>query len=153
MTLCKNSDVGECRVVRTNETFDGKQGFTYFAGISTETVGSQAICMHLLRIPPGGRASVHLHENHETAIYMIAGQSEMLYGDAMEKHLRVVAGDYLYIPAGTPHCPWNPSPDEEAVAILARTDPNEQESVVLRPDLELAVEAYLKSVATSEFPA
>jgi uncharacterized RmlC-like cupin family protein len=29
----------------------------------------------------------------------------------------------------------NPGP-QEAVAILARTDPNEQESVVLRPDLD-----------------
>ncbi len=100
--------------------------------------------MHLLRIPPGGRASVHLHEDHETAIYMLSGHAEMLYGETMELHMRCQAGDYVYIPAGVPHCPWNPSPDEEAVAVLARTDPNEQESVVLRPDLELAVEEFLK---------
>ena len=28
--------------------------------------------MHLLTMPPGGRAKAHLHENHETAIYMLA---------------------------------------------------------------------------------
>src|SRR5688500_4252862 len=61
--LCKNNDVAECRVVRSGETFAGRQGFTYFAGISAETVGSKAVCMHMLRIPPGGRANVHLHEN------------------------------------------------------------------------------------------
>jgi uncharacterized RmlC-like cupin family protein len=34
-----------------------------------------------------------------------------------------------------PHLPFNPYA-EEAVALLARTDPNEQESVTLLPDLE-----------------
>ena len=34
-----------------------------------------------------------------------------------------------------PHLPVNMS-DAEATVVLARTDPNEQESVVLRPDLE-----------------
>jgi uncharacterized RmlC-like cupin family protein len=47
----------------------------------------------------------------------------------------VRAGEYFYIPAGMPHLPVNTG-SEAATAILARTDPNEQESVVLRPDLE-----------------
>ena len=38
-----------------------------------------------------------------------------------------------------PHLPYNPSDIEPAVAVIARTDPNEQESVVLLPDLEQAV--------------
>jgi uncharacterized RmlC-like cupin family protein len=46
------------------------------------------------------------------------------------------AGDMIYIPAGVPHLPFNPSDTEPGVFIIARTDPNEQESVVLRPDLE-----------------
>ena len=41
----------------------------------------------------------------------------------------------IYIPAGVPHLPGNPY-DETCVAVIARTDPNEQESVVLRPDLD-----------------
>ena len=32
---------------------------------------------------------------------------------------------------GIPHLPYNPSADEPCTAVLARTDPNEQESVVL----------------------
>lgn len=46
------------------------------------------------------------------------------------------AGDFLYIPANMPHHPYNPSPTGDCVAIIARTDPNEQESVVLLPGLE-----------------
>jgi uncharacterized RmlC-like cupin family protein len=124
-----------CQVVRSDATYDGKQGLSYFAGISQQTVGAQAICMHLLRIPPGGRARAHLHEQHETAIYVISGKAGMFYGPQLEQHLTVAAGEYLYIPAGVPHLPYNDGP-EEAVAILARTDPNEQESVTLLPHLE-----------------
>ena len=34
---------------------------------------------------------------------------------------------------------YNPSDTEACVAVIARTDPNEQESVVLLPELEGAV--------------
>jgi uncharacterized RmlC-like cupin family protein len=128
-------DQDTCRVVHSRGTYEGRQGLTYFAGISAESVGSHGICMHLLRLPPGARAKAHLHEAHETAIYVLSGRAGMWYGERLEHHLSVVAGDYLYIPAGVPHQPYNPGPDE-AVAVLSRTDPNEQESVVLRPDLD-----------------
>jgi uncharacterized RmlC-like cupin family protein len=124
-----------CQVVRPASTYAGKQGLDYFTGISAESVGSQGICMHLLTIPPGGRAKAHLHENHETAIYVISGEVETWYGEGLSEHLTVRAGEYLYIPAGVPHLPINTGP-EPATAVLARTDPNEQESVVLLPDLE-----------------
>ena len=35
--------------------------------------GAQRLCLHVLRIPPGGRAKAHLHASHETAIYLVAG--------------------------------------------------------------------------------
>jgi uncharacterized RmlC-like cupin family protein len=54
----------------------------------------------------------------------------MWYGDDLAQHMVVRAGEFLYIPAGVPHLPYNPYA-QEAVAILARTDPNEQESVQL----------------------
>jgi uncharacterized RmlC-like cupin family protein len=124
-----------CRLVKGEGTFEGKQGLTYFMGVSAETTGSQGICMHLLRLPPRARGKAHFHENHETAIYMISGRSAMWYGEGLSEHMTAEAGEYIYIPAGVPHLPYNPT-DEEAVAILARTDHNEQESVVLRPDLD-----------------
>jgi uncharacterized RmlC-like cupin family protein len=120
----------QCRIVKNGEGFHGKQGLDYFAGISAESVGSEAICMHMLVMPPGATAKPHFHESHETAIYMVSGVAEFKHGPSLEHCDRVSAGDYIYIPSGVPHQPYNPG-TEPAVAIIARTDPNEQESVVL----------------------
>jgi uncharacterized RmlC-like cupin family protein len=117
-----------CVVVRPGDGFSGKQGLFYVEGISAESVGATGLCMHLLTIPPGGRARAQLHESHETAVYVISGEAEMW----------LKAGELLYIPANTPHLPINTS-DEPCVAVLARTDPNEQESVVLLPQLDSVV--------------
>ena len=126
----------KCTVIHTSESYEGKQGLSYFAGISAESAGAQAICLHLLTIPPGGRAHAHLHENHETAIYVLSGEAEMWYGEDLREYMLTHAGDFVYIPAGTPHLPSNPSKTETCVALIARTDPNEQESVVLLPELD-----------------
>ena len=127
MTLCRKiSPAGE---------YAGKQGFAYLEGVSRETVGSTAICMHLLTIPPGGRAKAHKHATHETAIYVLSGTMVMYWGAALENRMEISAGEMLYIPADMPHLPLNPGP-EPATAVIARTDPNEQESVTLLPDLE-----------------
>ena len=128
-----------CKRIRSDETYDGKQGLTYFTGISAESTGAQAICMHLLTIPPGGKAKAHLHENHETALYVLSGISYMHYGENLSEYMEVRAGDYVYIPAGVPHLPGNLSQTEPCSVVLARTDPNEQESVVLLPELDALV--------------
>ncbi len=127
-----------CVVIRSQEggSYEGKQALSYFAGVSVESAGSQALCMHLLRIPPGGKANAHLHENHESAIYIISGEAEMWYGEGLKEHAVTRAGDFVYIPAGVPHQPFNSSPTEPCIAVIARTDPNEQESVVLLPELD-----------------
>jgi uncharacterized RmlC-like cupin family protein len=125
-----------CKVIHPGEEYTGKQTFVYFAGISAENCGAQGICMHLLTIPPGGRAKAHLHDNHETAIYVISGEAGMWYGEKLEEHLDCRAGDYVYIPAGVAHLPYNASESQPCTAVIARTDPNEQESVVLLPELD-----------------
>lgn len=120
----------ECKVIRKQESFHGKQGLDYFSGVSAESANSTGICMHMLVIPPGAKAKPHYHENHETAIYQLEGVTEFHHGPNLEFTSRVEAGDYVYIPAGVPHQPYNPG-DKPAKALIARTDPNEQESVVL----------------------
>lgn len=131
----RDDDKPTCRVLKAGGSYEGKQGFRYTAGVSAETVGAEGICLMLLTIQPGDRAKAHLHENHETAIYVISGESVMWYGERLENRVEAKAGDMVYIPAGMPHLPANLS-DAPCVAVIARTDPNEQESVVLRPDLE-----------------
>lgn len=124
-----------CRIVRPAGTYEGRQGFSYFEGIARETVGSTGLCMHLLTIPPGSRARAHRHESHETAIYVIAGESHTWFGERLQEHVIVRAGEMFYIPAGVPHLPANLS-GAPCTAVIARTDPNEQESVVLLPHLD-----------------
>ena len=127
-----------CHVVRPGQAYDGKQGFSYFEGIAAETVGSTGICMHLLTIPPGIRGRAHLHESHETAIYVLSGEAHTWYGERLEHHAVVRSGELFYIPAGVPHVPANLG-HAPCTAIVARTDPREQESVTLLPELDRLV--------------
>lgn len=119
-----------CRLIRGGEAYDGKQGLSYFSGISAESVGAEKLCMHIVTIPPGASARPHYHESHESAIFVLEGYSEMRHGPNLEHVMEIRAGDFCYIPAGVPHQPYNPT-DKPVRAVIARTDPNEQESVVL----------------------
>ncbi|MGD9914169.1 MAG: cupin domain-containing protein [Rhizobiaceae bacterium] len=134
------SDLPTCRLVHTSGTFEGKQGLRYFEGVSAESVGARGICMHVVTIPPGARAKAHLHESHETALYVLSGEAVTYYGDRLEQQAITRAGDMFYIPAGVPHLPANLS-GAPCTAVIARTDPNEQESVVLLPHLDALVPA------------
>ena len=125
--------MSECRLIRGGEGFHGKQGLDYFAGISAETTGASGICMHLLEMPPGASARPHYHEEHETAIYVLEGTAEMRHGPELDQVMRIDGGDFVYIPPGVPHQPYNPT-ERLVRAVIARTDPNEQESVVLLDD-------------------
>ena len=122
--------MAECRLIRGGESFHGKQGLDYFAGVSAESAGARGICMHLLELPPGASAKPHYHEAHETAIYTLEGTAEMRHGANLEHVMRIEPGDFVYIPAGVPHQPYNPG-EATVRAVIARTDPNEQESVVV----------------------
>jgi len=123
-------------VVRAGESYAGKQGLTYTPGVSAETVGANALWLGSVPIPPGGRTKAHVHEHHESAFYMASGDEvELWTGDRLQHRDVAHAGDYLYIPAGVAHVAVNRS-STPALFVGARTDPHEQESVVMRPDLD-----------------
>jgi uncharacterized RmlC-like cupin family protein len=124
-------------VVRGGELYRGKQGLDYTPGVSAETVGSRALWLGSVTLPPaGGRTKAHIHEQHESAFCMISGEDVEVYtGEQLEHRDIAHAGDYLYFPAGVPHVVVNRS-EAPAVFVGARTDPNEQESVVMRPELD-----------------
>jgi uncharacterized RmlC-like cupin family protein len=127
--------MADCTIIRPGDSYPGRQGLSYGAGVSAESAGSRGICMHRLTMEPGQRARAHLHEDHESSIYVISGTVEMWHGPRLEHHDVVEAGDFVHIPAGVPHLPANLT-DQPAEAVIARTDPNEQESVVLLPELD-----------------
>jgi len=117
--------------VRPTETVNTRQQLPNFEGISATTAGATGLCMHMVIIPPGGKAVPHIHNGYETAIYILKGRAETRYGKGLKQSEINQAGDFLFIPASVPHQPVNLSDTEEVVAIVARNDPNEQESVVL----------------------
>ena len=82
-------------VVRGGEIYQGKQGLDYTPGVSAETVGSQALWLGTVPLPPGGgRTKAHLHENHESAFYFISGENVEVYTGEhihLRDHATVVA--------------------------------------------------------------
>src|SRR3954469_19928659 len=120
-----------CKVISGRAAYRGKQNLDVFEGISAQSAGSKALCLHVITIPPGRRAAPHLHEHHESSVYVFSGRAGMWYGEGLREHIWMSAGDFLYIPANTPHLPYNPSDTEPCVGVVARTDLNEQESITL----------------------
>jgi uncharacterized RmlC-like cupin family protein len=120
--------------VRPAETVDTIQRLPNFVGISEQTAGAQGLSMNLVVIPPGAKAEPHYHDGYETAIYLLEGQVQTFYGENLAKSVVNQKGDFIFIPNGVPHQPVNLSSTEAALALVARNDPNEQESVqVYRP--------------------
>ena len=131
-----NPEDAEIIVVHPTASTGSKQGIPIFQGISGKNAGAQHISMNKIVIPPGGAAKAHKHKGYESVVYLIKGRVKTLYGPGLKKSVINEAGDFLYIPADLPHKPINMSDTEPAEAIVARTDPNEQESVahVAEPD-------------------
>ena len=128
--------VAPCQGVSAEAPYQGQQGLPYAAAVSAETVGSRGLWLGLVTIPPGGRTRAHLHRDHESAISVLAGESECWYGPRPGGVLVTRRGDIVYVPAGTPHVAVNRSPTEPCRVVIARTDPHDQESVVLLPELD-----------------
>ena len=127
-----------CKVIRPGDTYVGQQGFTYLTGLTGATAGSTALCMAVLTLPDGARAKTHLHQGIETAVYILEGEAEMYFGDRLEHLLHARAGEYVYIPADTPHLVLNRS-GAPCRALVAHSAANDQAGIVLLPDLDTIV--------------
>jgi uncharacterized RmlC-like cupin family protein len=130
----------EVVIIRAGGTYHGKQGMSLATGVSSRSAGSRALCLHLVTLPPGTRGVPHVHEGHESAIYTVSGETEVWHGQGLRHRAVVKAGDFMYVPPGVPHLPVNRS-DMMTVAVVARTDPQEQESV-----LTLGLPAHLSGL-------
>ena len=115
--------------VRPSETIDTIQKLPNYVGISGKTAGATGISMNVVVIPPSAKAEPHFHNGYETAIYLLKGNVQTFYGKNLSKSVINQQGDFIFIPNGVPHQPVNLSSTEEAIALVSRNDPNEQESV------------------------
>jgi uncharacterized RmlC-like cupin family protein len=111
-------------------------GMRRLAGVSGELTGSVGIWMGEAHVEPGSRSADHHHGESETGIYVVSGHPAFVYvEDGAEVRIATAPGDYVYVPPFVPHREENPSPDEPAVVILARTT---QEAIVVNlPGLSL----------------
>lgn len=126
-------------VVRSGAQHRAEQGSDYQPGVSAETVGSKSIWLGMISLPPGKRTRAHVHEHHETALYMLSGDEiELWTGDQLQYRDIVRAGDYIFIPANMLHVAVNRSA-QPAIFMGSRNEATANESVVLRPEMDRIV--------------
>ena len=130
------------RVVAPGRTYVGKQGFTYGAGVSAETVGARSVCMNVLPMPPGARAKAHYHEGIETIAYMLEGECVVHFGERLDQSVLVRTGEQVFVPADVPHAPSNES-GGPCTWIVVHSAGSDQDGIVMLPELDQLLSARL----------
>jgi uncharacterized RmlC-like cupin family protein len=116
---------------RANLSTDTAQsaGMVRREAISGRLGGSSKIWMGQTHVSAGLRSADHHHGESETGIFVFSGHPVFVFlDDGVEKRIETTPGDYVYVPPYVPHREENPSLDEEAVVILARST---QEAIVV----------------------
>ena len=110
------------------------------AGVSTETTGASTIWSGYVVTPPAAASGAHHHGDCETAIYVLRGAVRFYFGERLEMHEDVQAGDFVYVPPNAIHVEENLSATEPVEFIVSRgcsgilvvnvPDPRDQANVV-----------------------
>lgn len=118
--------MSEVRVIRAGQlSAETSQsgGMDRRAAVSADLVGSRALWMGETRVAPSTAGQPHHHGQSETGIYVVSGTPVFSFRDARGELVRLETypGDYIYVPPHVPHIEENPSSDEDAVVVIART--------------------------------
>jgi uncharacterized RmlC-like cupin family protein len=119
-----------CVIIRSRSEDSRRSVGDQQPGVSGPSSGAHALRLHLVMIPPGTRGMPHLHADRETAIYVVSGEADVWHGPGLVKRSAVRAGDFVYIPPGTPHLAVNRG-DVTSIAVVARTDPADQPGAIV----------------------
>ena len=106
-------------------------GMIRTAAISGDLVGAQALWMGRTVVLPGTSSGDHHHGDSETGIYVVSGHPVFVFRDPVSGsvvRLETAPGDYVWVPPHVPHREENPSPDADAVVVIARAT---QEAIVV----------------------
>ena len=106
-------------------------GMTRREAISGRLGGSERIWMGETVVGPSMVSSDHHHGESETGIFVVSGHPVWVFLDPEtgdERRIEGRPGDYVFVPPWTPHREENPSADEPAVVVLARST---QEAIVV----------------------
>jgi uncharacterized RmlC-like cupin family protein len=131
--------MSELRVIRGDGLSGGTAqttGMQRSAAISGDLVGAQDLWMGRTVVLPGASSGDHHHGESETGIYVVSGHPVFVFRDPASgqiTRLETNPGDYVWVPPHVPHREENPSPDTEAVVVIARST---QEAIVVNvPEL------------------
>jgi len=94
------------------------------SGIDVNSTGARRIWMGLVTGPPGMKSAPHTHDEAETAVYILRGHCRVYFGEGFQKYADAGPGDFVFVPAHTPHIEANLSDDEPAEFIVARSPDN-----------------------------
>jgi uncharacterized RmlC-like cupin family protein len=124
-------------------------GMRRYEAISGRRNGSRKIWMGKTIVGPGMVSADHHHGEAETGIYVVSGRPVFVFlEDDAERRIQTGPGDYVYVPPYVPHREENPSPDEDAVVVLARST---QEGIVVNlPSLRAHVPELDALIAEAE---
>jgi uncharacterized RmlC-like cupin family protein len=128
---------GRLRLIRSEELSGATaqtSGMIRSAAISGELTGAASLWMGRTELPPGVTSGDHHHGASETGIYVVSGAPVFTFRDPATGEvvrLQAGSGDYLWVPPMVPHREENPSLDETAVIVVARST---QEAIVVNVD-------------------
>jgi len=106
-------------------------GIRYKSGLSARNTGACKLSMNVATIPPGGVAGAHIHVDFEVMLYILEGRVRHEYGPGCKSVVDNEAGDFIFIEPGVPHEVFNLSDTEPVRAVVARSDADEWEHIVL----------------------
>ena len=124
----------ELRVIRGGDLSGGTAqttGMQRSAAISGDLVGARELWMGRTVVGAGASSGDHHHGVSETGIYVVSGHPVFVFrdpGSGEITRLETSPGDYVWVPPHVPHREENPSPDTEAVVVIARST---QEAIVV----------------------
>jgi uncharacterized RmlC-like cupin family protein len=109
-------------------------GMIRSAAISGDLVGARSLWMGRTILPAGVSSGDHHHGDSETGIYVVAGHPVFVCRDPATGdivRLETAPGDYVWVPPHVRHREENPSPDTDAVVVIARST---QDAIVVNVD-------------------
>ena len=91
--------------------------------IYKESTGASKIWFGTVTCEPNYKGPPHSHGEAETAAYVLSGNIRVYFGEDFKEYVDAGPGDYLFVPANTPHIEGNVT-DEPAEAVLTRSPDN-----------------------------
>lgn len=99
------------------------RGMTRRPGVTADTTGASKIWMGLVTCEPNTTGPPHTHGDAETAAYVLTGRGRVYFGEGFKEYIEAGPGEFIYVPANTPHIEANPY-DEPSDQVLSRSPDN-----------------------------